>query len=77
MVVYKLEQRWKVGLRSTCMAILEKKTQKSSFQIKLILIFSGMYTSKIIAFGAQKTRTHTLKSRHTQNEVGADFGPEA
>ena len=30
-------------------------------------------------FGAQKTRTHTLKSRHTQNEslFGADFIPEA
>ena len=36
-------------------------------------------TSKIVAFGAQKTRTHTLKSRRTQNEslFGADFDPEA
>ena len=35
--------------------------------------------SKIVAFGAQKTRTYTLKSRRTQNEslFGADFGPEA
>ena len=32
-----------------------------------------------VAFGAQKTRMHTLKSQRTQNEslFGADFGPEA
>ena len=49
--------------------------KKSSFQMKLILIFAGMYTSKIVAFGAQKTRTHTLKSRRNQNEslFGADL----
>ena len=39
----------------------------------------GGYASKIVAFGAQKTRTHTLKSRDTQNAktslFGADFGP--
>ena len=29
--------------------------------MKLILILAGMYTSKIVAFEAQKTRTHTLK----------------
>ena len=37
----------------------------------------GRYeTSKIVAFGVQKTRTHTLKSRCTQSEslLGADFG---
>ena len=35
--------------------------------------------AQIVAFGAQKTRTHTLKSRRTQNEslFGAYFGPEA
>ena len=35
--------------------------------------------SKIITFGAQKTRTHTLKSRYTQNELlfGTNFGPDA
>ena len=35
--------------------------------------------SKIVTFGAQKTHTHTLKSRYTQNEFlfGADFSPEA
>ena len=56
--------------------ILAKKT---FFQMKLILISAGMLTSKIVAFVAQKTRTHTLKSRGTQNEslFGADFGPEA
>ena len=39
----------------------------------------GGYISKIVAFGAQKTRTHALKSRRTQNEslFGTDFGPEA
>ena len=47
--------------------------------MKLILILAGMSTSKIFAFGAQKTLTHTLKSRRTQNEslFGEDFGPEA
>ena len=39
----------------------------------------GVYVNnKIAAFGAQKTRTYTLKSRLTQNEslFGADFGSE-
>ena len=51
---------------------------KSSFQMRLILILAGMLTSKIVVFGAQKTRTHTLKCRRTQNELlfCADFGPE-
>ena len=54
------------------MPILAKK--KSSFQMKLILIS----TIKIATFGTQKTRTHTLKSRRTQNEslFGVDFAPE-
>ena len=44
--------------------------------MKLTLILATMQTSKIVAFGAQKTRSHTLK---TQNEslFGADFDPEA
>ena len=52
---------------------------KSSFQMKLILILAGLQTSKIVVFGAQKTRTHTLESRRTQNEspFDVDFGPEA
>ena len=35
----------------------------------------GGYASKIVAFGAQKTRTHTLKIRRTQNDslFAADF----
>ena len=35
--------------------------------------------SKIVEFGAQKTRTHILKSRRTQNEslFGEDYRPEA
>ena len=38
----------------------------------------GYVTSKIVAFEAQETRTHTLKSGRTQNKslFGADFGPE-
>ena len=46
--------------------------------MKLILILAGMLTSKIVAFRAQKTRTHALKSRRNQNELlfGADFDPE-
>ena len=33
----------------------------------------------ILILGAQKTRTHTLKNRRSQNEslFGADFGREA
>ena len=59
------------------MTILVKK--KSSFQMKLIFILAGMTTSKIVAYGVQKTRTHTSKGRRTQNELlfGADFVPEA
>ena len=47
--------------------------------MKLILILAGMEKSKIVAFGAQKTRTHTLKRRRTQilSLFGAEFGPEA
>ena len=47
--------------------------------MKLILILAGMQTSEIVAFGAQKTRVHTLKSRRIQNEslFCADFVPEA
>ena len=53
--------------------------KKKSFQMNRILILADMKTSKLDAFGAQKTRTPTLKSRRTQNEslFGADFGPEA
>ena len=47
--------------------------------MKLILILAGMQTSKIVAFGAQKICTYTLKSRRTRNKslFVADFGPEA
>ena len=46
--------------------------------MKLVLILAGMLTSKTGAIRAQKTRTHTLKIRRTQNEslFGADFGSE-
>ena len=42
-----------VGLEEI-LAILVKK---SSFPMKLIFISANMLTSKIVAFGAQKTRT--------------------
>ena len=47
--------------------------------MKFILILAGTQTSKNAAFRVQKTRTHTLKRRRTQNEqlLEADFGPEA
>ena len=74
MFVYTFEQRWEI-LRN----YFENFWQKTSFQVKLILILAGMSTRKIVAFGSQKTRTHTLKSHHAQNEslCGADLGPEA
>ena len=56
-----------------------KKKKRSSFQMKLILILTSMYASKIVAFGVKKIHTNTLKSRCTQNEAlfGVDFSPEA
>ena len=52
--------------------------KKISFSDKAHFDLGGK-TSKIVAFGTQKTRTHKLKSRGTQNEslFGADFGPVA
>ena len=35
---------------------------------KIIFILASLKTSKIVAFGAQTTRKHTLKSRRTQSE---------
>ena len=74
MIVFTLEKRW---AKCACDRLTEDDDfgkKKSSFQMKLILILAG-----IVAFGAQKTYTHTLKSRRTQNEslFGANFGPEA
>ena len=67
MVVYTLEQRF---AKWAC----DRLTEDADFGKKII--FSA---SKIVAFGAQKTRTHTLKSRRALNEslFGADFGLEA
>ena len=78
MVVYTLEKRWEI-LRQIDLQKMPILAKKFSFHMKHILILSGMQTSKIIAFGAQKTHTHTLKSRRTQNESlsVADFDPEA
>ena len=69
MVVHTLEQRCEIlrQIDFQKMKILATKT-KSSFQMKLNLILAGILTSKSVIFGAQKTRTHTLKSRRTQNE---------
>ena len=54
-------------------------TNNYLFRSIFILILAGMLTSKIVAFDAQKTPTHTLKSRRIQNEslFGEDFGLEA
>ena len=40
--------------------------------------FWSWQTGKIVVFGAQKTRTHILKSQRTQNEslLGVNFDPE-
>ena len=45
--------------------------KKSSFQMKLILILAGMYTIKIVTFGAQKSRTEN------ESLFDVDFGAEA
>ena len=47
MIVYTLEQRWEVGLRSTYRRCRFWQ-KKSSFQIKLNLILAGMQTIKIV-----------------------------
>ena len=72
MVVYTLEQRFDLG------ADLSKKI-KTIFSDEAQFDLGGDVNKQIAAFGAQKTRTHTLKSWRTQNEslFGADFGPEA
>ena len=66
MIVYTLEE---------CLQKLLILEKKSSFQMKLILILAGMYRSKIVAFGAQKTSMHILKSRYTQIETRAIIRP--
>ena len=44
--------------------------------IWLCIRLNNAWISQIVAFGSQKNRTHTLKSRRTPNEslFGADFG---
>ena len=73
MVVSTLEQRWEI-LRH----YFENHHQKNIFSDEAHFDLGG-YVNEQFAFGAQKIRTHTLKSRRTQNEslYGADFGPEA
>ena len=73
-----LETSWRRILHKH-LGMTPYKVQKLSFQMKFILILAGMLTYKIVAFEAQNTRTHILKSRRTQNEsqFSADFGPEA
>ena len=63
----------------------DRLTEDADFDIKIIfsdkahIDLDGYVNKKIVVFGAQKTCTHTLKSRRTQNEsvFGADFGQEA
>ena len=64
MVVYTLEQR-----------LPQIDLQK----MPILAIDLGGYVNVKLSFGAHKTRTHTLKSRRTENEslFDADFGPEA
>ena len=68
MVVYALEQRWKVGLRSTY--------RRCRFWQKKIIFSDEAHFDLGLK---QKTRTHTLKGQRTQNEslFGVDFGPKA
>ena len=80
MIVYTLEQRW---AKWAC----DRLTEDVDFGKKKI-IFSdeahfdlGGYINKqnCRIWDAENPRTHTLKSRSTQNEsvFGADFGSEA
>ena len=59
------------------MPILAKKNHL--FRWSLFWSWRVCKQAKFSHFGAQKPRTHTLKSRRTQNEslFGADFGPQA
>ena len=51
----------------------------SSFQMKAISTSEAMSISKIIAFGAQRIQTSSMRSQSTHNEwlFGADFGTVA
>ena len=78
MVIYTFKQRWE---------ILRHYFENRGNVAECKIIFSddahfdlgGHVSKQCVAFGAQKTRTHTLESRRTQNEslFGADFSPEA
>ena len=77
MVVYTLEQRWEVDLRSTYRRyrFWQKKiifSDESHFDL-------GGYVNNQNCRICGTENTHTLKSQRTQNEslFGADFGPEA
>ena len=78
MVVYTLEQRWEILPQSDLqkMPILSKT--KIIFSDEAHFDLGGYEKSKIVVFGAQKTRSHTLKSRRTQNELlfAANLDPE-
>ena len=78
MVVYKLEQRF---AKWSC----DRLTEDADFGKKNIIFsdeahfdLGGYVHNKIVTFGVQKTRTHTLKTRRIQNkpQFGADFGSE-
>ena len=74
MVVCTLEQHWAKW------ACYDRLPEDTDFGKKKIIFSNEAHfdLGKIVAFGAQKTRTHTLKYRRIQNEVlfAADFGPD-
>ena len=81
MVVYTLEQCWEI-LRhyfENYGNVAECVWQKKIIFLDEAHFDLGGYINKIDPFGIQKTRTHTLESRRTQNEslFGVYFGPEA
>ena len=68
MIVYTLEQRWEVDLRSTYRRCRFWQ-KKIIFSDEAHFDLGGYLKSKIVAFRIQKTSTHTLKSRRTQKEL--------
>ena len=77
MVVYTLEQHWKI--------LRQIDLEKIPILAKIIFsdeapFYHGRFVNKQnCRIGAQKTHTHTLKSRRTQNKslFGADFCPKS
>ena len=68
MVVYTVEQRWEVGLRSTYRRCRFWQKKKKIFSDGAHFDLGGYINKQNCRIGAQKTCTHTLKSPRTQNE---------